>query len=214
MKCKKCGTENLDDAKFCSSCGSRLDAKFCPKCGRSNPDEAKFCNNCGTLLTSDFEEPEESVNFNKENTIRCRICGHVNPNTESYCKLCGSQLKPNNQQGSNYTNGYNQSYNYDPRGDAATPSMIIGIVAMVLSFSTCLSLVGVIVGIIGLIKSAINLKNSQGTRSKALAGLICSIVAIVLGIIFFATILFVMNSEEFKQALQEAMEQNSYIRMF
>ena len=95
MKCKKCGAENLDDAKFCSSCGSRLDAKYCQKCGKVNPDNAKFCNYCGNLLDSEGTN-EENVEYNQENTIRCRICGHINPNTENYCKLCGSQLTPNN----------------------------------------------------------------------------------------------------------------------
>lgn len=214
MKCKKCGAENLDDAKFCSSCGSRLDAKYCQKCGKVNPDNAKFCNYCGNLLDSEGTN-EENVEYNQENTIRCRICGHINPNTENYCKLCGSQLTPNNGPQATYSASYN-TYNtssYDPRGDAATPSMIIGIVALVLSVSTCLSLVGIIVGIIGLIKSSINLKKNQGTRSKALAGFICSIIAIVLGILMFAYVIAVLNSEEFRKAYEEAWSQAGYIRM-
>ena len=217
MKCKKCGAENLDDAKFCSACGSRLDAKYCQKCGKVNPDNAKFCNYCGSLLNTDGEATEDNAGLNQENTIRCRICGHINPNTENYCKLCGSQLTPNKPQTS-YSTGHNNatytSETYDPRGDAATPSMIIGIVALVLSVSTCLGLVGVVVGIIGLVKSSINLKRNQGTRSKAMAGFICSIIAIVLGIITFIYLIVILNSPEFRKAYEEAQNGMGYIRMF
>lgn len=54
-KCPKCGAVVGAGAKFCSTCGERLqlatsDFKFCPKCGTQNPVSSKFCNECGEKL--------------------------------------------------------------------------------------------------------------------------------------------------------------------
>ncbi|AWR94138.1 zinc ribbon domain-containing protein [Acidianus brierleyi] len=50
IKCWKCGTENDEDAKFCSSCGASLQPVKCPKCGTINQPGSKFCSNCGSKL--------------------------------------------------------------------------------------------------------------------------------------------------------------------
>src|SRR5262245_65489362 len=47
--CPTCGTENADDARFCTSCGTSLIAA-CPVCGAEVPPEARFCPACGTEL--------------------------------------------------------------------------------------------------------------------------------------------------------------------
>jgi len=49
VQCPKCQHENLDSARFCNSCGARLDAT-CPECGQVNPPGSRFCNACGTGL--------------------------------------------------------------------------------------------------------------------------------------------------------------------
>jgi len=57
MKCKKCGTNNKTDNKYCVGCGSKLEQqenlslKFCPECGTENPLKNKFCINCGSEFT-------------------------------------------------------------------------------------------------------------------------------------------------------------------
>lgn len=58
MRCATCGAENLADAKFCTTCGSPLEArhsdtqsvKYCTSCGTENSPEAKFCTSCGGPL--------------------------------------------------------------------------------------------------------------------------------------------------------------------
>lgn len=51
MQCPKCGTQNPEEAKFCSSCGIRLDGKVaCPSCGHECDSEAYFCPSCGKQL--------------------------------------------------------------------------------------------------------------------------------------------------------------------
>jgi class 3 adenylate cyclase len=47
--CAACGVENLDGARFCSSCGSSL-VPSCPTCGAEVPDGARFCPACGSAL--------------------------------------------------------------------------------------------------------------------------------------------------------------------
>jgi class 3 adenylate cyclase/tetratricopeptide (TPR) repeat protein len=46
MKCPNCGTQNREDAKFCSNCGTSLAAK-CHNCSFKLAPDAKFCPNCG-----------------------------------------------------------------------------------------------------------------------------------------------------------------------
>ena len=56
--CKKCGSENTDNAKFCLECGANLveqrkesEITKCIKCGAELPKKAKFCSECGTALS-------------------------------------------------------------------------------------------------------------------------------------------------------------------
>lgn len=59
--CKYCGSENVDSASVCSSCGANEfknkcsncgtiydEGKFCPKCGVKAGTKAKKCPSCGT----------------------------------------------------------------------------------------------------------------------------------------------------------------------
>ena len=51
MQCAKCGTINLDGAKFCEECGVRLTLS-CPRCGTPALAGKKFCSECGTALAA------------------------------------------------------------------------------------------------------------------------------------------------------------------
>jgi ribosomal protein L40E len=50
LVCKKCGTSNPVDSKFCNKCGSSL-SLICPNCGNQNASDASFCNKCGSKLS-------------------------------------------------------------------------------------------------------------------------------------------------------------------
>ncbi|HOE52776.1 MAG TPA: SPFH domain-containing protein [Methanomassiliicoccales archaeon] len=51
VKCGRCGSEMPADSKFCAECGQQLKgSKSCPKCGKESPVTAKFCPECGTGL--------------------------------------------------------------------------------------------------------------------------------------------------------------------
>src|SRR5262245_53916964 len=50
MICPRCREANPPSAKFCSSCGTRLESA-CPACGHANSPGSRFCNECGASLT-------------------------------------------------------------------------------------------------------------------------------------------------------------------
>ena len=49
MRCSKCGSDNRDGRKFCTTCGTALLAS-CPKCGAPIEPGASFCGECGATL--------------------------------------------------------------------------------------------------------------------------------------------------------------------
>ena len=53
MKCIQCGQDLEEGAKFCYSCGAKVQNTFCSKCGAEMPRDAKFCGSCGSK-TSDY----------------------------------------------------------------------------------------------------------------------------------------------------------------
>ncbi len=55
MKCQRCGSDNLDDARFCWDCGAELKYK-CPSCGKEVILDKRFCPFCGTKLMKDDEK--------------------------------------------------------------------------------------------------------------------------------------------------------------
>ena len=51
MICSKCGTEVVEGAKFCTSCGNRVDnIVVCPVCETENDKNFTFCFACGSRL--------------------------------------------------------------------------------------------------------------------------------------------------------------------
>ncbi|MBW2989383.1 zinc ribbon domain-containing protein [Candidatus Woesearchaeota archaeon] len=66
--CSKCKTENLEDAKFCRECGSKLDdiggnihTIVCTKCDHLNQIDTKFCEQCGNKIIINKETKLKSV---------------------------------------------------------------------------------------------------------------------------------------------------------
>lgn len=73
MNCKRCGTENPEEAVFCQNCGKRLDGKIsCPVCKTINQEEANFCISCGAKLN------DKKI---------CTECGTAFEG--NYCPSCG-----------------------------------------------------------------------------------------------------------------------------
>src|SRR5713101_6869915 len=50
MRCSKCGSDNREGRKFCTTCGTALVAS-CPKCGAPIQLGESFCGECGSSLS-------------------------------------------------------------------------------------------------------------------------------------------------------------------
>lgn len=87
--------------------------------------------------------------------------------------------------------------------------MILGILAIILSFIPCFGVWAIIFAVVGVILSAISLsqaKKAGTSKGMAIAGLICSILAIIIGSIWIFVIAKAVN--EGGGLLKEAMEQS------
>ena len=60
--CSNCKKELIDEAKFCSECGSEIkEKKLCQNCGGELRDDMKFCVQCGTAVASVQDAENEPV---------------------------------------------------------------------------------------------------------------------------------------------------------
>lgn len=72
ITCPKCHAQLEDDAKFCDTCGTPIEAPaapiaataYCPHCGQQNDAENQFCQNCGKPLN----ETETKKNKKQDKT--------------------------------------------------------------------------------------------------------------------------------------------------
>lgn len=78
--CSKCGKENPEEAKFCLSCGEKIEPPLekgmvkCPECGEIVP-EGKFCLRCGANLK-----------------LICANCGAELVAGAKFCLECGNKV--------------------------------------------------------------------------------------------------------------------------
>lgn len=54
MRCPKCQSKNLRDAKYCRACGTTLE-RVCSRCQQRNLPGSQFCNQCGYPLGKDVK---------------------------------------------------------------------------------------------------------------------------------------------------------------
>ena len=77
--CPKCGAELPDNAKFCLSCGEKINQVdnmiTCPGCGKK-VQKGKFCLECGYKFTSSV----------------CPKCGATLPDGAKFCLECGEKI--------------------------------------------------------------------------------------------------------------------------
>lgn len=86
MKCKFCGAENTDDAKFCIQCGKEIPVPveeaqkrkeanggsnviYCSQCGEKNFVSSDFCHACGANLWKDDGTPNSGEKENVKELI-------------------------------------------------------------------------------------------------------------------------------------------------
>lgn len=66
----------------------------------------------------------------------------------------------------------------------AVASMVLGIVSLV--FACCIPYVPVIAAIVGLILGIVSLKKNAGGKGMAIAGVVCSIIALIPAVLIIA----------------------------
>ncbi len=65
MKCPECGFENVDKAKFCVECGTRMEVQ-CANCKTRNPVGNKFCFECGHSLAPPAPPKSPELSFDEK----------------------------------------------------------------------------------------------------------------------------------------------------
>lgn len=71
MKCKNCGKDLPEAAKFCLECGEKVEQELvCSSCGTILPPDAKFCLECGASTVKFAEEEREDISFVDETVER------------------------------------------------------------------------------------------------------------------------------------------------
>lgn len=80
MACPNCNTLIPKDSKFCTKCGSKIEAGPHCQCGKLLAPDAKFCTNCGRKL--------ESQTSTK---LECSQCGKTLDQGSKFCVYCGTK---------------------------------------------------------------------------------------------------------------------------
>jgi class 3 adenylate cyclase len=83
MYCPECQHENRAGARFCESCGNKLE-QTCPSCGNQTRPGAAFCDRCGTPLTEQASTPRPQTRDSR------RGDGERRQLTVMFCDLVGS----------------------------------------------------------------------------------------------------------------------------
>lgn len=175
---------------------------FCSKCGNEIPEGATICGVCGTPVNQNGANSQ----YRSENGQN--IYGEPAPvysgQTQNQSYSYQNNPYQTNQYQNNMYNSYsNQGYGtpQDMDGGAmgmAVASLILGIVALILS--CCLGgtwWLDIIIAVAGLVFGIISVHKNSSGKGMAIAGIICSSIAIVMVIVLlivgFAALIFIKN---------------------
>ena len=154
---------------------------ICKHCNQEVADDAKFCPHCGSPVTSDDISSNDATaasgeDFNQSSSQEQQDTS-VHDNYQ--CQSQSTQTEP--------------SQNYDPNCQvpgkgAATTSLVLGIVSVVLWIAGVTAIVSVVLGIIGLLQ-ANKAKNQGFVGGMQKAGFILSLIGLIGGgLVFVACI--------------------------
>lgn len=79
-KCSNCGSENLDEARFCQCCGNKLEPErkqYCDSCGAELSPGALFCKVCGKKLNENVLDDRQTIQPRKSNKNKLIIIGAI-----------------------------------------------------------------------------------------------------------------------------------------
>lgn len=130
----------------------------------------------------------------------------------------GFTKAPTNQgvgQNPNEMQDFNQSYMYDQNGapqqggnGMAIAGMVLGIISLVCCCSTYISMIA---GVAGLVLSIIVLVQKKPGKGMAIAGVICSGIAVALGIIGLIGLAVIgSNSDLISQEILDSLQESGF----
>lgn len=172
---------------------------FCTKCGSEIPDGNKFCTECGAPIeaaataggvmgaTSDYSAPVEPVEpAEAVNPVEPAASADSNytQSYENYSSDNSANYATNNTYDYSANNGFAASAanEVDPElAKMGHSTMVTGIVAAALTSSVFLSFIGVIVGIVGLVKAS-KTKKAGYRKAKVHVGFGLSLYSVIAGI--------------------------------
>lgn len=97
----------------------------------------------------------------------------------------------------------------------ALAAMILGIVSVVLMISCCCSPIAIFTGIAAIVCFAVSPKSGGSREGKALAGLICGIVAIIGTLLLILVFIFnILLSDEFQTQFKRELNDSYYEQQY
>lgn len=200
MKCPKCGKENT--TKFCTECGTLIvNESTQPKQLFSSQSIESYLNNQEKKPITPMAVPYPTQKQTAQNSDLHQKNGYnqntYNPNAYNPNAYSQSNTYNQNSFNMNNNNQYNNVSNQDKGKYSvmALVSMILGIVSVVTIFISFLSWFGILCAIVGIILGFIARKDKDSSvKGKATAGIILSIIKIVVTIIMFIIAAVAVNS--------------------
>lgn len=148
---------------------------YCNKCGNAIPDGSNVCAYCGTPVGE--ASGADGAGTNRQNVYR-----ETPPN---YAGQTGGSSQYTYQQSSNAGYGYGAPVNPVDSGAVgmAVTSLVLGIIALLLVCCVSIWWLTVLVAIVSIVFGAVSLGKRMGGRGMAIAGVICSIAALVIEVV-------------------------------
>ncbi|MEG0912079.1 MAG: zinc-ribbon domain-containing protein [Oscillospiraceae bacterium] len=185
----------------------------CPKCNYKNADNALYCSSCGTKLeaaceTSPATDKLPTVDNIQNTNVESQPSAPLYPNggtpQQPTAPTFPTYTQPQSQPPAN-TCAPNTYYSYSPlqregqnRDWAAIASLVCGI----LSLPCCITVYGgIILAICAIVFGILGLKSSK--KSMSIVGLCFGVVGAVISIIMLISVISVMQDPEFMDSFME-----------
>lgn len=154
---------------------------YCRKCGNMIQDGMKVCAYCGTPVEGETADAQNQNSQGNQN-------GVYKESAPSYSGQSQNQSDYNqyNQNGyyQNPNQGYGTPQNMDggARGLGIT-SMVLGIIALLIACCAGTWWLTLILAAVSIVLGIISMQKNDSGKAMSIAGIVCSIVALLLGVI-------------------------------
>lgn len=176
---------------------------FCGNCGSEIPDGSNVCGYCGTPVNRVVDaapQGDGQTVANGEPYPQSQTPPRQNVYGESAPSYAGSAPNsyPGYQANAYQTNGYQNQYQTQGYGygapvnnmdggavGLAVASMVLGIVALLISCCVSIWWLTLIVGGLGIVFGGLSLSKHGAGKGMAIAGLVCGIIAVAFTLVVF-----------------------------